>query len=142
MFVGLYQPRSIDSFISEVSEHELHHSEDDQHVTEVERVDGRPPLQKRVDAILSRRISRSHSHNLLPPSKHMVIDVSVEKATVDSPHTHSDDIHTTIHAARSGLHSRASTLSTQATTSPAHGLVQRAKSFARKFGRRRKPIAR
>jgi hypothetical protein len=133
----------MDSFISEGSEDESHHLEDDQHVTQVEQIDGRQPFQKRVDAILPRRMSRSHSHNVLSPSTHVVIGVSVEKATVDAAHPHSDGIRTTIHAAKAGeLRPRASAISAQVAQSPADGLIQRAKSFARKLGRKRKPISR
>ncbi|OAX40222.1 hypothetical protein K503DRAFT_781580 [Rhizopogon vinicolor AM-OR11-026] len=139
---SLANPRSMDSFISEGSEDESHHLEDDQHVTQVEQIDGRPPFQKRVDAILPRRMSRSHSHNVLSPSTHMVIDVSVERATVDAAHTHSDGIQTTIHATRPGQLRRTSTLNSQTAKSPANGLVERAKLFARKLGRKRKPISR
>lgn len=124
----------MESFISEGSEDESHHLEDDQHVTEVKQINGRQSFQKRVDAILPRRMSRSRSHNVLSPSTRMVIGVSVEQATaVDGAHTHPDGIHTTIEATRSR------DLPTLSTQPAKYGLVQRAKTFARKLGRKRKP---
>lgn len=138
---SLANPRSMDSFISEGSEDESHHLEDDQQVTQVERIHGRQPFQKTVEAILPRRMSRSHSSNVLSPSTRLVIDVSVEKATVDVAHARSEDIHTTIHATSAGeLRPRTSrTINSLGAKPPANGLVERAKSFARKFGRKRKP---
>ncbi|KIK44511.1 hypothetical protein CY34DRAFT_619640 [Suillus luteus UH-Slu-Lm8-n1] len=139
---SLANPRSMDSFISEGSEDESRHLEDDQQVTQVERIHGRQPFQKTVEAILPRRMSRSHSSNVLSPNTRLIIDVSVEKATVDAAHARSEDIHTTtIHATKAGeLHRRPSrTISALGAKPPANGLVERAKSFARKFGRKRKP---
>lgn len=139
---SLANPRSMDSFISEGSEDESRHLEDDQQVTQVERIHGRQPFQKTVEAILPRRMSRSHSSNVLSPNTRLVIDVSVEKATVDAAHARSEDIHTTtIHATKAGeLHRRTSrTISALGAKPQATGLVERAKSFARKFGRKRKP---
>jgi len=132
----------MDSFISEGSEGDSSHHLEEQHVTQVEQIDGRQSFQKRVDAILPRRMSRSRSHNVLsPPSQHMVIDVSVEKAIVNAANTHYDGVHTSVQATRAGeTRSGASTLSGQAAKLPVHGLVQRAKSFACKLGRKRKPI--
>jgi hypothetical protein len=132
----------MDSFISEGSEDESHHLEDDQQVTQVERIHGRQPFQKTVEAILPRRMSRSRSSNVLSPNTRLVIDVSVEKATVDAAHARSEDIHTTtIHATKAGeLRPRTSqTIGALGAKPPANGLVERAKSFARKFGRKRKP---
>lgn len=138
---SLANPRSMDSFISEGSEDESHHLEDDQQITQVERIHGRQPFQKTVEAMLPRRMSRSHSSNVLSPNTRLVIDVSVEKATVDAAHAHSEDIHTTtIHATKAGeLRPRTSrTIDALGAKPPANGLVERAKSFARKFGRKRK----
>ncbi|KAG2347419.1 hypothetical protein BDR05DRAFT_958093 [Suillus weaverae] len=139
---SLANPRSMDSFISEGSEDESHHLEDDQQATQVERIHGRQPFQKTVGDILSRRMSRSHSSNVLSPNTRLVVDVSVEKATVDAAHARSEDIHTTtIHATKTGeLRPRTSrTISALGAKPPANGLVERAKSFVRKFGRKRKP---
>ncbi|KAG1856893.1 hypothetical protein C8R48DRAFT_718106 [Suillus tomentosus] len=138
---SLANPRSMDSFISERSEDESHHLEDDQQVTRVERIHSRQPFQKTVEAILPRRMVRSHSSNVLSPSTRLVIDVSVEKATVDTAYARSEDNHTTtIHATKAGeLSPRASRISALGAKPPADGLVERAKSFARKFGRKRKP---
>jgi hypothetical protein len=136
---SLANPRSMDSFISERSEDESHHLEDDQQVTQVEQIHGRQPFQKTVEAILPRRMSRSHSSNILSPSTHLVIGVSVEKATVDA---RSEDIHTTtVHATNAGdLRPRTSRSVSALGAKPlSNGLVERAKSFARKFGRKRKP---
>lgn len=63
-------------------------------------------------------------------------------ATVDAAHARSEDIHTTtIHATKAGelrpITSR--TISALGAKPQANGLVERAKSFARKFGRKRKP---
>lgn len=138
---SLANPRSMDSFISERSEDESHHLEDDQQVTRVERIHSRQPFQKTVEAILPRRMVRSQSSNVLSPSTRLVIDVSVEKATVDTAYARSEDIHTTtIHATKAGeLSPRASRINALGAKPPADGLVERAKSFARKFGRKRKP---
>ncbi|KAG0708638.1 hypothetical protein DFH29DRAFT_426288 [Suillus ampliporus] len=135
---SLANPRSMDSFISEGSEDESHHIEDDQHVTQVERIHGRQPF---VEAILPRRMSRSQSQNVLSSSAHMVIDVSVEKATVDAAHTRTDGIHTTVHATKAGELRPQTSLSASGVKPPANGLVERAKSLARKLGRKRKPVS-
>ncbi|KAG1723127.1 uncharacterized protein EDB91DRAFT_183835 [Suillus paluster] len=139
---SLANPRSMDSFISEGSENESHHLEDDQHVTQVERIDGRQPFRNTVEAILPRRMSRSRSHNILSPSTRVLVDVSVEKATMDASHSRSDAIHTTVRATKGGeLRPRASTTSVLGAKPPTNGLVERAKSFARNFGRKRKPVS-
>ncbi|KAG2142306.1 uncharacterized protein EDB93DRAFT_1158442 [Suillus bovinus] len=135
---SLANPRSMDSFISEGSENESHHLEDDQQVTRIERIHGRQPFQKTVEAILPQRMSRSQSSNLLSPSTRLVIDVSVEKATV--AHPRSEDNHTTVYATKAGeLRHRTSRTSALGAKPPANGLVERARSFARHFGRKRKP---
>ncbi|KAG2153217.1 hypothetical protein DEU56DRAFT_473164 [Suillus clintonianus] len=141
---SLVNPRSMDSFISEGSENESHHLEDDQQVTQVQRIHGRQPFQKAVGAILPRRMSRSHSQNVLSTNTRLVVDVSVEKATVDAAHAHSEDNHTTTIHATKGAELRPSTSRTISALSakpPTNGLVDRAKSFARKFGRKRKPVS-
>lgn len=134
---SLANPRSMDSFISEGSEDESRHLEDDQLVTQVERIHGRQPFQKTVEAILPRRMSRSRSSNVLSSNTRLVIDVSVEKATVDAAYARSEDTHTTtIQATNVGRPRTSQTIGARPT---ANGIVERAKYFARKFGRKRQP---
>lgn len=138
---SLANPRSMDSFISEGSEDEdeSRHLEDDQQVTQVERIHGRQPFQKTVEAILPRRMSRSRSSNVLSSNTRLVIDVSVEKATVDTSYARSEETHTTTIQATKVGRPRTSTVGSLGAKPTANGLVERAKSFARKFGRNRQP---
>jgi len=136
LYHTLVNPRSFESLISEGLEDEAR-SEDNRHVTQVERITGRQTFPKTVGAMLPRRLSRTQSQTMYVPSKRNVaISISVEKTTAnDAPHTPPDSMTSTAYAAKP-LRSRASTIDIPPSQSSGGGLMERAKDFARKLRRK------
>jgi len=129
----LAHPRSWESLVSEASEDETHRLEDNQQVTQVDRIAGRQTLPKTMGAMLPRSLSRAQSQTLIVPTRSVVtVDISVEKTTAVASHTEPDG-RTSIAYATKPLRPRASTLHAQ----PSGGnLMERAKYFARKLQRK------
>ncbi|KAF8841711.1 hypothetical protein BDN67DRAFT_966785 [Paxillus ammoniavirescens] len=135
LYHTLANPRSFESLISEGSEDEAR-LEDNQHVTQVERITGRQTLPKTVGAMLPRRLSRTQSQTMYVPSKkNVAISISVERTTANASHTPPDSRTSTAYATKT-LRSRASTIDVPVSQSSGGGLMERAKDFARKLRRK------
>ncbi|KAG6381997.1 hypothetical protein JVT61DRAFT_628 [Boletus reticuloceps] len=126
----LANPRSVESFVSEISEETQH--TDEQHEILVERIAGRQTLPQTVGALLPRRLTRVQSHlDYTSINGSMVIDVSVE-TTMESTHLAPDMQSSTVYTAGPSR-SRAATVGVMTFNG---GLVERAKDLARKLRRK------
>ncbi|KIL00863.1 hypothetical protein PAXRUDRAFT_29488 [Paxillus rubicundulus Ve08.2h10] len=136
LYHTLVNPRSFESLISEGLEDEAR-LEDNQHVTQVERITGRQTLPKTVGAMLPRRLSRTQSQTMYVPRKRSVaISISVEKTTADTPHITTSNGGTSTAYATKPLRSRASTIDVPGARVSGGSLMERAKDFARKLRRK------
>jgi hypothetical protein len=107
--------------------------EEDDHTTQVQ-ITGPRNFSKAIQAFLPRRLTRSQSVNIVTSrDANMMIDVSVEKATVEAQK--SDQLsQANVHLGRR-LPKKPSTLSMSASSPPVKSWIAKAKDFTRKFRR-------
>ncbi|KAF8237429.1 hypothetical protein L208DRAFT_516752 [Tricholoma matsutake] len=111
--------------------------EEDEHTTEVQ-ITGTQKFPNAMQSFLPRRLTRSRSVNVVPSKDaNMVIDVSIEKATVESEK--SDQLsQASVHLGGS-LRKQPSTLTMSASSLARKGWVTKAKGFTRRFRRTTTP---
>ncbi|TFK45099.1 hypothetical protein BDQ12DRAFT_718206 [Crucibulum laeve] len=137
---------SIASFASGASglSNDNAHTEDDHHVTQMEQIAGRQSISKKVGSMLPRRLSRARSANVIAAGDaNMVIGVSVQEATVETPEDEDEDERSgaSVHAP-GGLRYQASRMSMPGSVPPSKGSwVTRAKGFTQKFRRKGKQLS-
>ena len=104
------------------------------HTTQVQ-ITGHQNLSRAMQAFLPRQLVRSRSVNVVTSrDTNVVIDVSVEKATVES--TKDDELNrASVHLGGKSLRKQASTISMSASSPARTGWVAKAKVFTRRFRR-------
>ncbi|KAH9478035.1 hypothetical protein JR316_0010271 [Psilocybe cubensis] len=129
------------------------HTEDDNHVTQMHHIAGRPSISSKM---IPRRLSRSQSTGVIPPPRGVqnmestvIIDVSVQEATVESEREEDGAVvtrsrRTSIQAAGSLRHQ-----SSRLTIPPpkvvngaggsSTGWLSKAKNFTLRFSRKNRP---
>ncbi|KAG6813762.1 hypothetical protein H0H92_007714 [Tricholoma furcatifolium] len=130
---------SMKSFASGASAHldEDAHREQE-HATQMLHIAGRQSISKTVTNYLPRRLSRARSTNLLVADANVVIGVSVEEATVESPEG-AEAGRTVIHAPGS-LRNQTSRLTMPGALPSRSNWIAKAKSFALKLRRKTKGV--
>lgn len=114
------------------------HTEDDNHVTQVHQIAARQSISKTMGVFLPRRLSRARSANVLKSGDStLVIDVSVQEATVETPSEEGVTIsrRASVHAPGS-LRNQSSRLTMADSTPASRGWVTKAKEFTMKIRRR------
>ncbi|KAL4068671.1 hypothetical protein V8B97DRAFT_2008581 [Scleroderma yunnanense] len=132
-----WMPKYFQPFISGDDNHNIR--EGDQHVIEIQRLAGRQTFPKTVETLLPRRLSRTltRSQSLFVTSNTtVVIGVSIERTTTESPGTHPSEQCSTVHAPKA-RRARAYTIDIPPPSHSGGNLVQRTKEFARRMRRKK-----
>lgn len=107
--------------------------EDNDHTTQV-HITGAKSISRAMQVFLPRQLSRSRSVSVVASrDANMVIDVSIEKATVESE-TGDEPRRASVHLGRT-VRKQPSTLSMSASLPAAKGWVTKAKNFTRRLRR-------
>ncbi|KAG7091195.1 hypothetical protein E1B28_010246 [Marasmius oreades] len=122
------------------------HVEDDDHVTQVQRIAPRQSIVRSIGNAIPRRLSKARSRPIMTEgdmSSNMVIGVSVQAATVEvdeAPDEEQPSTGAVVHAAGLLKNQKSkSTLNSVGGSGNGRGWIARAKSFTNKLRRRSKP---
>lgn len=141
--VFVVQNGSANSIASGRSAHldEEAHKEEDHHVTQVHQIVGRHTISKAMGNLIPRRLSRARSASVIANGDaNMVIGVSVEEATVESPVDIEASRRVIVHAP-GNLRSQTSHGSMACSTSATSSWLTKAKVFTQKFRPKSKSVS-
>jgi len=117
------------------------HKEEDHHVTQVHQIVGRHTISKAMGNLIPRRLSRARSASVIANGDaNMVIGVSVEEATVESPVDIEASRRVIVHAP-GNLRSQTSHGSMACSTSATSSWLTKAKVFTQKFRPKSKSVS-